>query len=476
MTEPEPGANPMPWAGRFTTGPDPALNRLTSSMAIDIRLLEHDIAATVAHAHTLRAAGLLDEAQVAAIGGACESIVGEFRSGSLSPDGADEDVHSLVERLLTERLGDTGARIHAGRSRNDLVATDLRLWCKHEAGTTARMTAGLIDGLVSVAEGHIATVMPGYTHLQRAQPVTLAFHAGAHAFALARDGRRFLEARRAADVSVLGAGALAGTTLPLEPSVAAAELGVERIFDNAMDAVSDRDFAMDFVYACAVCGVHLSRLAEEVVQWTSSEFSFARLADEWSTGSSMMPQKRNPDPAELTRGRAAGAIADLTGLLALVKGLPLSYNRDLQEDKSFVFAAGDRTKKSLEITTAVIGALRFDEGRMGEAAGQGAMWATDLAERLVGRGVPFRAAYEATGRLVAALEESGLELGAAPVELLKSIHPRFEQGDVAVADPSLGVSARTSHGGPAPARVEEQLTTLRGAAEALRRDAGAPPG
>lgn len=458
----------MLWSGRFRSEPNPSLTRLTASIGLDLRLLEHDVAATMAHARTLSAAGLLGGDDVASIDAACAEIVREVRSGACEPGAGDEDVHSMVERLLTERLGDTGARIHAGRSRNDLVATDLRLWCKREAAETAAMIGDLIDALVAVAGRHTSTVMPGYTHLQRAQPVSLAFQLCAHGFALERDGRRFIAARRAADVCCLGAGALAGTTLELDPSVAAAELGFEEVFDNAMDAVADRDFAMDFIYACAVCGVHLSRLAEEIVLWTSSEFAFARLADEWSTGSSMMPQKRNPDPVELVRGRAAGAIADLTGLLTLVKALPLAYNRDLQEDKTFLFAAGDRMKMSLEAMTAVVGALSFDDSRLLEASGQAAMWATDLAERLVARGVPFRAAHDATGRLVAALEVEEMDLADAPGELLTDHHRALEPGDVEVADPAVGLTARRNHGGPAPARVAEQLERLEKAAAALR--------
>lgn len=457
----------VPWGGRFSAGPRPELLRLTSSIALDLRLLGADVAATKAHARALLDARLLDGEQVAALDAACDELAAEWRAGRLEPAPHDEDVHSLVERRLTERLGDTGARIHAGRSRNDLVATDLRLWCRSAAARSALAVADVLDVLARRAEEHRDTVMPGYTHLQRGQPVTLAFHLLAHGFALARDGARFSAAAAAADACPLGAGALAGTTLPLDPSVAAAELGFARSFDNAMDAVSDRDFACDLVYAAALCGVHLSRVAEEVVLWTSAEFGFARLPDEWSTGSSMMPQKRNPDLAELVRSRSAAGVADLTGLLALLKGLPLAYDRDLQEDKGYVFAAVDRIGASLDAVRYVLGALEFDAARLEAATRSGAPWATDVAERLVARGIPFRDAHRIVGRLVARLDADGRSLADAADDL-PSIDPRLEPGDAAPGVARAGVTARRARGGPSSAAVDDQLRVIRRQSKQLR--------
>lgn len=454
------------WGGRFSEGPHPEMMRQSASIDVDIRLLEADVEATRAHARGLVAAGLLEEESLWAIDDVCQALISQHRLGSVHPDG-DEDVHSFVERFLTGQLGEVGARIHAGRSRNDLVATDLRLWCRERASSLRDAVISLIDTLVGVAGSHTQTLMPGYTHLQRAQPVSLAFHLAAHGFALLRDAERFDAARRAADVSALGAGALAGTTLPLNPAVAADHLGFPKVFDNAMDAVSDRDFAADLIYACALFGVHLSRLAEEIVLWTSAEFGFAKLPDAWSTGSSMMPQKRNPDMAELLRGRSASGIGDLTSLLALLKGLPLAYDRDLQEDKEIVFRATDRALDAASAATHLIPSLTFEIERMAEAAGRAGTWATDAAEWLVRRGVPFREAHHAAGKLVAALEESGYELSEAPGDILAHAHVAFTSEVRALADPAGSLHARSSPGGTGPERVAAQLSELTKRAHSL---------
>jgi argininosuccinate lyase len=426
-----------------------------------MRLLDADLAATRAHARALVKAGLLDQIQLDAIDAACRDVAQDVASGVLRPNATDEDVHSFVERALTARLGEVGARVHAGRSRNDLVATDLHLWCRDAAAGLVCGSLTLADALAARAEQHAASPMPGYTHLQRAQPVTLGFHLLAHAFAVVRDAGRFEWARRAADVSPLGAGALAGTTLPLEPDVAAEQLGFERLFDNAMDAVADRDFVCELVFAAALSGVHLSRLAEEIVLWTSAEFGFARLPDEWSTGSTMMPQKRNADLAELTRGRAAAGIADLTGLLALLKGTTLAYARDLQEDKSFLFRAVDRAAQALEGVTQMVTTLRFDARRMEAAAHGAGSWATDVTEALVKRGVAFREAHASVGRLVASLEREGIGLEQASRKDLLSAHPLLKEADRDLSDVHKSVAARSSHGGTAPAQVHRQLARLR---------------
>jgi argininosuccinate lyase len=451
----------MVWGGRFARQPHPRMLELTRSVDVDMRLLGHDIKATQAHARALAAAGLLRSADVDAIDNACADILRENEANGLGPDELDEDVHTFLERELTRRLGGIGAGIHAGRSRNDLVATDLRLWCKEAALDLNERGVALIDALVQRADEFKDSVMPGYTHLQRAQSIPIGFHLLAHAFSLARDVNRFEIAWNAANVSPLGAGALAGTTLGLDPSVPALYLGFRNVFDNAMDAVSDRDFACDLLYAVALCGVHLARLAEEIVLWSTSEFSFARLPDEWSTGSSMMPHKRNPDIAELVRGRAAGGIADLTGLLTLIKGLPLAYNRDLQEDKGFVFRAADRLDGALDGMTHLVKALEFDVDRAAAAATNPGAWATELAEVLTRRGVPFREAHAAIGRLVAGLERDGKGLADASQADLRAAHPLLVPEDVELSDPHRGVQRRDSRGGSSPDEVIRQIHVLR---------------
>lgn len=454
------------WSGRFAGNPADDLMRLTSSIDVDMVLLPYDLAATKAHARALEKAGLLEPDAVFAIADACGEISEAVTSGALEPSLDDEDVHSFVERLLTEKLGETGRRIHAGRSRNDLVATDLRLWCIDAAVALKKGVARLLDVIGGLAEAHATDVMPGYTHMQRAQPVSLGFHLAAHGFALARDGERFTHAQVSAGVSSLGAGAIAGTTLPIDPSVAAGELGFTSQFENAMDAVSDRDFVCDLAYAAALCCVHLSRLGEEIVLWTSSEFGFARLSDRWSTGSSMMPQKRNPDVAELVRGRAAPAVGELTSLLTLIKGIPLAYDRDLQEDKALIFATVARTQGCLEAMAGLLPSLTFDTDRLRQAAKGGGAWATDLAELLVGRGVPFRDAHERVGNLVKELDSRGNELADLTATELSALG--FEPGEVAVGDPARSIEGRKGPGGTAPARVLEQVATLRAVAGALR--------
>lgn len=453
----------MLWGGRFRSGPDRGMLDLTVSTSFDMELLPFDLAVTRAHARALEDAGFLESGSYAQVDRVCKEILEGWSDGSLAPEAEDEDVHSFVERNLTARLGDIGRSIHAGRSRNDLVATDFRLWCREASTGLMSEVDAAIAALCSVAESHLETVMAGYTHLQRAQPVTLAFHLVAHAVALLRDRHRLQRAADSANVSPLGAGALAGSTLGIDPSVAARELGFSGTFLNAMDAVSDRDFAAELLFACSTLGVHLSRLCEEIVLWTSSEFGFARLADEWSTGSSMMPQKRNPDLAELGRGRAGTLIGDLTSLLAVLKGLPLAYDRDLQEDKPIVFRAVATARRILIGARRSVESLEFDAGRMLEAASAPGLWATDVAEELVRAGVPFREAHKAAGNLVARLEETATSLSEAPDELLASCHPRLTSGARALADPWVMVRARTGRGGPAPARVREQIASLRDA-------------
>jgi argininosuccinate lyase len=379
------------WAGRLKGGLDPIVLDFTASLAIDRRLLPYDLRASAVHVRMLARQGLIGEEEAGRI---CDAL----GAVEIEPDAADEDVHSAIERLL----GELGPRVHAGRSRNDQVQTAMRLWAKDACGEALAGIAGLAGALLDAAEEAADTVVPGYTHGQRAQPVWLGHHLAAHVWALVRDGRRFAAVREASDVSPLGAGALAGSSLPLDPDWTAAELGFGRRFENSLDAVADRDYVAGLCYAAALSMVHLSRLAEELVLWTSAEYGFAELDDRAATGSSMMPQKKNPDAAELTRGKAGTAIGRLAGLLATLKGLPLAYNRDLQEDKQAAFGQMDDLLGALAAMRVCVEGLRVDRARMLQAAADGATVATDVAEQLVRAGMPFRQAHaEVAGRVAA---------------------------------------------------------------------------
>jgi argininosuccinate lyase len=401
-----PAGGPL-WAGRLAGGLHPTVLAFSASLDVDRRLLPYDVRASQAHVRMLARQGIVPAADAEAIAAALEHV-------AVEPDANDEDVHSLIERQLVARLGEVGKRVHAGRSRNDQVATAFRLWAVDAASDLERRAAGLQAVLVERARTDGDLVLPGFTHLQRAQPVTLGHHLAAHAWAIQRDVERLRAARRAAAASSpLGAGALAGSSLPLDPEGVAQELDFESSFSNSLDAVSDRDFACDLAYACALGLVHLSRLGEELVLWTSGEFGWAELDDAVATGSSMMPQKKNPDVGELVRGRAGTAIGRLTGLLATLKGLPLAYNRDLQEDKEPVFAQADAYAGALDVLALAYGGLRFDAARMAAAADDGLSVATDVAEALVREGVPFREAHERVASRIAAGERFAEPTAAA---------------------------------------------------------------
>jgi argininosuccinate lyase len=390
------------WAARLGGSLDPAVHAFTASLAVDRRLLPYDVRATAVHVRMLARQGILD-ADVA------ERALGALDTLELPPDAGDEDVHSAIERLL----GEDGRAVHAGRSRNDQVQTAMRLWALDACDALAAGIAALAGALLDRAEEAGDAVLPGYTHGQRAQPVWLAEHLLAHVWPLVRDAERVAAARRSADVCALGAAALAGSTLPLDPDWAARELGFARRFANPIDAVADRDYLLDLVAAVAIAFVHLSRFAEELVLWTSAEYGFARLSDAAATGSSMMPQKKNPDAAELARGKAGTAAGRLAGLLATMKGLPLAYNRDLQEDKRAAFDAVDDLAGALAALAVCVRGLEFDRAAMAAAAGDGLCVATDVAEALVVAGVPFRDAY----RTVAGRAAAGERFAApAPAE------------------------------------------------------------
>ncbi|MEX2587063.1 MAG: argininosuccinate lyase [Actinomycetota bacterium] len=448
------------WKGRFSKPPSEALAELSRSVHFDARLWPQDIACGRAHAANLRRAGLISRRDEKDLNAGLDAAARAFEDGTFQFSAADEDVHSALERFLTEQLGETGARIHAGRSRNDLVATDLRLWLKQRIPELAQGVQDLQWAILGKCRQYPDCVAPGYTHLQRAQPVLLAHHLLAHAFALSRDFDRLAGAYRRADVSGLGAAAFAGTTLPLDPVKVAEDLGFSEVFDNSADAVSSRDFALEFLSAAAIAAVQLSRIGEEVVLWTSAEFGFATLDDEFATGSSIMPQKKNADVAELVRAKSARVTSDLVHLLGVLKGLPLAYNRDLQEDKEPVFDAADSLGLSLSALAGALGSITFHPDRMEAAAAGGAAAATDLAEALVVKGVPFRQAHEAVGRLVALAVASGKDISQCSAEELASVHPELEPPMLARLDPRSSVQARSSHGGTAPERVAEQIDRL----------------
>ena len=399
MTEKKAKRSRKMWGGRFERGLLPELESFSSSLSVDYELYPYDVEGSIAHARGLAAAGILSQGQLRAIESGLEQIRRELDEGTFRFAPSDEDIHTAVERRLTE-ITPHGLALHAGRSRNDQVALDLRLYAREVGRLAMARLADLIEALALQAEAHADWLMPGYTHLQRAQPVTLGHYLLAHAEPLLRDTVRFAFAYASADVMPLGSGALAGSTLPLVRKVVAGELEMRRVSQNSMDAVSDRDFALDLAYACTATSIHLSRLGEDVVIWASSEFGFVRLRDEIATGSSLMPQKKNPDIAELLRGRAGRSIGSLVTLATVLKGLPLTYDRDLQEDKPALFSAVDNVLESLEAAKLLVQHLEFDRERLAAAAADPLLLATDAAEELVRAGKPFRRAHDEIGRQV----------------------------------------------------------------------------
>ena len=454
------------WHGRFDDGPSEELLAFTVSLPFDIRLAGDDIAGSRAHVRGLERAGILDASETASVLAALDTVEQEISSGTFVFAESDEDVHTAVERRITELAGAAGARLHTGRSRNDQVATDLRLFTKRELGNVIDgvldLQQVLHDRAIEVGDASI----PGYTHLQRAQPVLLAHHLLAHGWALARDVDRLIDARRRLDVSPLGAGALAGSSLPLQPSATADDLGFAAVFDNSLDAVSDRDFVAESLFVLALVGVHLSRLAEELILWSTDEFGFLGLHDAWSTGSSMLPQKKNPDIAELTRGKTGRLVGNLTGLLVTLKALPLAYNRDLQEDKEPLFDSIDTVKLALAAMTGLLASSTLRLDAMRDAADAPTSAATDLAEWLVSRGVPFRDSHAIVGALVRRSLTEGIALRD-----LVAASPELGPDAVGLVDPGVAVTRRTTPGGGGPAPVATQLTSFgeRLAADRSRR-------
>ncbi len=453
------------WGGRFASGPSPELEALSRSTHFDWRLAPYDLQASKAHAAVLHAAGLLTTEDRDALVAGLDRLRERVAAGTVAPDPGDEDVHGALERLLLEEVGaELGGRLRAGRSRNDQIATQLRVFLREHTRAIAAMVLDLVEVLGDRAEQHLGAIMPGRTHLQHAQPVLLSHHLLAHAWPLLRDVARLRDwdARVAAD-SPYGSGALAGSSLGLDPEAVAAELGFTGSAANSIDGTAARDFAAEFAFVAAQIGVDVSRLAEEVILWATKEFGFVRLHDSWSTGSSIMPQKKNPDIAELARGKAGRVIGNLTGLLATLKALPLAYNRDLQEDKEPVFDSVDTLEVLLPAFAGMVATLEFDTERMAALAPQGFSLATDVAEWLVREGVPFRVAHEVAGECVRRCEELGIELDELTDDQLAGISPSLTPGVRSVLTVEGSVASRDARGGTAPGRVREQLAELRAA-------------
>ncbi len=454
------------WGGRFTAGPDAAAWALGVSTSFDRHLWRQDLAGSAAHAHELHRIGVLDAEERDAMLAALERCAALFEQDAFEFLPTDEDVHGAIERWLVEELGTLGGKLRAGRSRNDQIASDLRLWCRDACDDLIALIGALQAAFVEQADAHLGWHAPGYTHLQRGQPVLLSHHLLAYVWMLDRDAGRLRDARERLDESTLGSGALAGQTLGLNPQAYADHLGVASVSPNSIDAVASRDFALEVLSACAILSVTLSRLGEEIVLWATSEFAFVRVGDAYSTGSSIMPQKRNPDIAELVRGKAGRVVGDLVSLLTTIKALPLAYDRDLQEDKEPVFDAVGTLRLVLPAVTGTVASLSFDRDRLAAASVGGFALATDLAEELVTRGMPFRDAHEVVGEVVRVAEERGVDLdGLDPAEL-SAIHPALDADVAARFDPQQAIDRRDAVNGTATASVRAQLDRARAATAA----------
>jgi len=450
------------WSQRFDQGLNPAIERFNASIGFDIALLQHDLDGSVAHARMLGGCGVISRDEADAIIAGLEAIRSEAAAGSFNPGLEDEDVHFAVERRLIALIGPVGKKLHTGRSRNDQVGTDMRLWLRQQIdaldGDLQRFERALLDQ----AERHADTLIPGYTHLQRAQPLCLAHHLLAYIAMAERDRSRLADVRRRVNICPLGAAALAGTPVPIDRRATAAELGFEQIYANSLDAVSDRDFAVEFMAAAALIQVHLSRLSEEVILWASEEFGFVGLSDRCATGSSLMPQKKNPDVPELVRGKSGRVFGHLMGLLTMIKGLPLAYNKDFQEDKEALFD-GVRTVRSCLEAMAILfeEGLEFRPQRLEQAVAGDYSNATDVADYLVARGVPFREAYQLVGGLIKTAVAEGVLLLDLPLERWQQLHPAFADDVFAALAPRQVVAARRSEGGTGFAQVRQQLQQMR---------------
>ena len=458
------------WSGRFTENVSEFTQRFGASLPVDKALYAQDVAGSKAHAYMLAKAGVISDEDATAIVEGLDRVKSRIDEGDFAFDINDEDIHMSIERALTADIGDAGARLHTGRSRNDQVATDTRLFAKKRAGDLMRANVALRHALIKQAEENFDVILPGYTHLQHAQPVLLSHHMLAYVWMLSRDFDRLAAARKAADACPLGAAALAGTTYPLDRQMTANELGFSSVIPNSLDAVSDRDFLLDLDYACAVSCMHLSRLCEELVLWSTSEFGFVELSDAFSTGSSIMPQKKNPDFAELIRGKTGRVVGDLVGLLVTMKALPLAYNKDLQEDKEGAIDAAKTLEDCLQCAAGMIETMQIKADNMMAQAKRGHLAATDVADYLAKRGMPFRRAHEVVGHLVLLCEQRGCNLNDLSIEDFKAESELFEDDIVEELDIPAIVAARTTEGGTGNAAVREQLTLAK---DRLSRDEAA---
>jgi argininosuccinate lyase len=450
------------WGGRFGTKPAELMTRINASISFDRKLWREDIAASKAHSAMLRNQGIISEADASAILEGLDLIAAEYERDGVPERIELEDIHMSVEHRLGELIGAAAGRLHTARSRNDQVATDFRLWVRNACEEALDAIRNLQRVLVGRAEEHSETVMPGFTHLQVAQPVTLGHHLLAYYEMLRRDASRFIDARSRMNECPLGSAALAGTGFAVDRHWVADSLGFDRPSSNSLDSVSDRDFALDYLASAAQCSLHLSRLGEELIIWASAPFGFVKLSDEFSTGSSIMPQKRNPDAAELVRGHSGRLVGALTSLMVTMKGLPLAYSKDMQDDKEPVFEAHDLLILSLQALAGMVETIEFDPARMRACAAQGFSTATDLADWLVREaGVPFREAHHITGRAVKAAEACGRDLADLSLEDLRSIDPRIEASVFDVLSVEASVRSRTSYGGTAPERVREQIAAAK---------------
>ncbi|HYQ47706.1 MAG TPA: argininosuccinate lyase [Thermodesulfovibrionales bacterium] len=450
-----------PWAGRFTQKTSDVVESFTESISFDKKLWKHDIAGSIAHAKMLAKQRIITKKESAAIiAGLCRTA-DAIAGGKFTFSAELEDIHMNIEAALTARIGDPGKKLHTARSRNDQVALDLRLYLREQAGDIISLLRKLQKTFLAVAEKHQDTVMPGYTHLQRAQPVLLAHHLLAYVEMFGRDAERFHDCMQRMDSCPLGACALAGTSLPTDRVYTAKLLGFSRVSGNSIDAVSDRDFALEFLSCAAIAMMHLSRIAEELILWSTEEFKFIEISDRFTTGSSIMPQKKNPDVAELLRGKTGRVYGNLMALLTLMKGLPLAYNRDMQEDKLPVFDSAETLRTALAVLQEMMQEVSFNRERMSETAAGGYSTATDIAEYLVRKGVPFRVAHEITGRIVLACISKNIPLSGLSLQELRSFSPAIADDIRALLDPAASVRARASFGGTPPSEVKRQIRHFR---------------
>ncbi len=458
------------WGGRFETEPAEIMEEFNASLSFDRRLYREDIAVSLAHAMMLGKTGIITADDAKAIIKGLKEVLTDMEKDKFVYSHGDEDIHTAVERGLGEKIGEVAGKLRTGRSRNDQAVTDLRLYVMTDIDQVTELVAELMAALTDRAETDGGAIMPGYTHLQKAQPITLGHHLMSYVFMLDRDAARFVSCRTRADILSLGSGALAGTTFPIDRDMVAKELGFTKISANSLDGVADRDFVLEYLAAAAITMTHLSRFAEELILWTSREFGFAKMSESFSTGSSIMPQKKNPDAAELVRGKAGRVTGDLMAMLTVMKGLPLAYNKDLQEDKEALFDAADTLKKCLRVMTGVVQTLTFDAVRMSKAADDDFITATDLADYLAVKGMPFSAAHTIVGNIVKICVRKNKRLTDVTMEEYKDFSPLFERDVLDVIRIKRSVERRVSAGGVSPDQLKSQIAAARGMIAERRND------